>query len=1031
MIKEPGITMKKEQLRWPLLIIITSVIGILFYIGLNRLKFDTDIAKSLPGNDPVLEDARYVIDNHPVQDRIVIDISHKEADMDLLVEAAQLVEEELQKSKYFSEVGMGKMREIMPELLFHTVKNLPMLLTQKELEEKIAPLLKPEKVREIFAKNLEQLSSLEGIGQAEMITRDPLGIKNVALAKLAHLAPSNNVQIYRDQLLSSDGKHLLVMAEPAGSSTDSVLARNINNTMNTTIEQIDKKYGKGVIKISPVGGYRAALDNEEIAKKDTQKAILFATLGIALMLILAFPRPIIGLLSLVPAIVGAMMALFVYSLFTQKISILAVGFGGAIISITVDHGIAYLLFLDRPYETSGRYAAKEVWSVGLLATLTTVGAFSSLFISGFSILTQIGRFAALGISFSFIFVHTIFPILFPVMPAVKRERKLPLQNFVNKFALSGKKYKAYGALLFAVVMLFFAKPEFQVSLSSMNTVSKETLAAEQLVKEVWGDIFSKIFIATEAKSIQELQDNGDKLVSMLEADIVSGSLESAFVPSMIFPGTERLQSNFQAWKTFWSRERVQNLKNSIRRASQEFGFSVSGFDPFFKNIALKEKNAIPLSETYHQLLGIAKTGDEKAWIQFSTLTPGKTYNKEQFFDKYSASGKATVFDPGLFTERLGSILSDTFVKMVIIIGISVIILLFMFFFDWKITLITLAPISFALVSTLGTLKLIGHPLDIPGLMLSIIIIGMGIDYSLFFVRSYQRYRDENSTAMGLIRMAVFLASISTLIGFGVLLTAEHSLLRSAGITSLLGIGYSLIGAFTILPPVLSRFYSTPELALEPAEPVQAGSRKHQKRVFARYKHMEAYPRLFSYFKIRFDPMFPRLADFLNNPETIIDIGTGYAVPAAWILELYPNARVYGLEPQTERVRIAARIIRNQGQVEQDKTPVIPPAPKAADTALMLDMIHYIPGEELQLTFDKLCSNLAPGGTLVLRATVPSEKRVPWERWIEEIRNKVGKNRTYFRSSEKIETMLAAAKFEITLIEPGPNREETWFIAKKL
>ena len=164
-----------------------------------------------------------------------------------------------------------------------------------------------------------------------------------------------------------------------------------------------------------------------------------------------------------------MTAFFVFSLIHDSISLMVLGFGGAIISISVDHGIAYLMFLDRPYKTYGKEASQEVRAVGLVAALTTIGAFAALNFSGFPILEQLGQFTALGISFSFIFVHTVFPVIFPEMPAA-RSRRMPLQNLVNKLAGAGKK-GALAALIFAVVMLFFAKPDFNVSLSSMNTVS--------------------------------------------------------------------------------------------------------------------------------------------------------------------------------------------------------------------------------------------------------------------------------------------------------------------------------------------------------------------------------------------------------------------------------------------------------------------------------------------------------------------------------------------------------------------------------
>ena len=118
----------------------------------------------------------------------------------------------------------------------------------------------------------------------------------------------------------------------------------------------------------------------------------FSTVAVALLLLGAFPRPLIGLLALLPAFAGTMFAVFVYSLFNRSISLLAVGFGGAIVSFTVDYGIAYLLFLDRPHETRGFEASREVWSLGLIAMLTTAVSFAALSLSGFPALAEIGLF---------------------------------------------------------------------------------------------------------------------------------------------------------------------------------------------------------------------------------------------------------------------------------------------------------------------------------------------------------------------------------------------------------------------------------------------------------------------------------------------------------------------------------------------------------------------------------------------------------------------------------------------------------------
>ncbi len=1022
---------KKIYFNLPLIILIAAVVAGLAGIGLYRIEIDTDIIGTLPVHDPVISDARYVIMNHPAQDQLVIDVSHQKQDQDILVEAGQFLEKKLMESGLFKSAGMKEIQNIIPELIFYIMENLPVLFTERDLNTHIKPLLEPAKVRKKLEENFSNLLNLEGIGQSELISRDPLGFRNIVLTRLSHLFPSQNAQFYRGQLLSSDGRHLLLIARPATSGTDTTFARQATKLINNLSKQINEQYADQGYKftLTPVGAYRAALDNELMAKGDIKKVILFSMLGIAFLLIIAFPRPYIGLLSFLPAIAGTCIAFFIFSLLNKSISILTIGFGGAIISITVDHGIAYLLFLDRPHETSGKEAAREIWAVGLLSALTTVGAFSVLCVSGFPVLAQIGQFAALGIAFSFLFVHTVFPLMFPCMPPVKKQRALPLKGIVSKLALSGGKYKAWAALAFAVIMFCFAKPEFHVDLRSMNTVSKETKAAETLVATIWGNIFSRIFLMTEGSSVKELQRKSDRLSGLLEQEVLSGTLLSAFIPSMVFPGEKKGKENFSAWKNFWNKNKVKALKDTIKQTSLDLGFAADAFNPFFNTISKPDYSHSDIPERFYSIVGISgnKNPAGPAWIQFSTITSGRTYNAESFHLKYASTQMVRLFDPNFFSERLGKLLSSTFTKMVMIIGISVVILMFIFFLDLTLTVVALTPILFAFVCTLGTLKLIGHPLDIPALMLSIVVMGMGIDYSLFFVRSYQRYFDEYHTSLGLIRMAVFLASVSTLIGFGVLNFADHSMLKSAGLTSFLGIGYSLIGAFTILPPVLKYLFTYKKL---PTENIKPGSKKHLTRIAKQYRHMEASVRLFVRFKIMFDPMFTELFKFIKSPEKIIDINTGYGLCAVCLLEVYPKAKVYGIEPDGHRARISSKVIGQRGHINCARAPDIPQTEDPVDCALMIDAIQYLKDDELKLTLKRLKGKLCPGGSLLLRAASPINKAVSRMACCENMWHKIIGKKPCHRSAEEIKQLLLKSGFEIEAVKPsGSGRKKYWVFAK--
>jgi SAM-dependent methyltransferase len=215
----------------------------------------------------------------------------------------------------------------------------------------------------------------------------------------------------------------------------------------------------------------------------------------------------------------------------------------------------------------------------------------------------------------------------------------------------------------------------------------------------------------------------------------------------------------------------------------------------------------------------------------------------------------------------------------------------------------------------------------------------------------------------------------------------------------------------------------------PPETLEAGSRRHTERTLLRYSTVEATPRLFARWKIRLDPMFPRLATFIKDPRRILDIGCGYAVPSVWLLELFPAATVCGLDPDEERVRVARSALGSRGDVRTGRAPDLADLPDRADTALVLDIIHMLGDNDLRETLTILHGKLLSGGRLVIRATIPRACHTPWMRRLEEFRLRRHRLPPHYRTCEALETMIRAAGFQIETVEPAaPRSEEWWFIA---
>ncbi len=1021
-------------IRWKVVVLVILIFAGIYVAGERNLHVETDITKGLPKQDHVIADARYIITHYPVFDRVFIDIGLTKGDSDtgILVKAAAYMQRGLQISGLFKEVGLGSSANALPLLLSRVVSNLPSLFSREELERKVLPLLSDGSVSSRLQHDMNTLQGLEGLGQAGLIAHDPLGLRNLVLARMGALMPVHDATISDGFIMSKDRRHILIIAEPAQQATDNVFARKINTLINSLIAAMDQQVAgsAGQITVTPIGSYRAAIDNEKVAKRDTMRVVLLSTLGIALLLLISFPRWYIGLMALIPAVAGTAAALLVMSLLRHSMSLLAIGFGGAIISMNVDYGIAYLMFLDQAVATSGTYASRQSFWVGLGASFTTVGSFLALSFSGFPILAEIGWFTAIGTLLSFAFVHTIFPLVFHRMSPARREGIMPMAKMTSRLASSSGWSALIVTVVFGLVMAFFARPGVRADIQAMNNESASTHKAENTVMQTWGNILSgATYVLMQGHSANALQDRADDLHTFIREQKSVGMVHAGFSLSSLFPGEALAQKHEAAWKAFWTTDRIKALRETISRAASLTGFSRNAFDPFFTILGAPKPPDTIIPPELYQLLGVSRSRDNNEWMMISAIQPGPAYNPKVFYTDLSAEGIGKMLDADWFTKRLSDLLFNMFVRMGILCGVGLVVVLIFYFMDMVLVALALVPVAFALVCAFATYHLLHIPLDIPSLLLVVIVFGMGSDYPIYFIGAYQRYFDEHDPSMRPLRAAVFLNAGSTITGLGVLAFAGHTMLRSAGLSMVLGLCYALIGTVAILPPLLRLIY-TPRVG-RIGQGVTAGSREHRTGTLSAYRYMETYVRMFARFKIKLDPMFERLAGFVRPHDRVMDIGCGYGVPGAWLIHLYPGVSLFGIEPNADRVRVAQRAWGHRGTAVQGRAPDVPVSEGSYDTVLMLDMIHYIPDTELMHTLAAVASCLRPGGLLVIRATVPSSKYVPWERWLEQVKLRARGQRYYFRSQDKVTEIVTTAGFEpVYTGESAKGREETWFVFQK-
>lgn len=142
-------------------------------------------------------------------------------------------------------------------------------------------------------------------------------------------------------------------------------------------------------------------------------------------------------------------------------------------------------------------------------------------------------------------------------------------------------------------------------------------------------------------------------------------------------------------------------------------------------------------------------------------------------------------------------------------------------------------------------------------------------------------------------------------------------------------------------------------------------------------------------KLRYDPVYRRLLDegLLPRPGRLVDLGCGRGILLALLsspVEEWRNApphsecatavrvrhvpplgtQLLGIELDPRLVRVARRALAGAATVEQGDLATCP-IPACA-TAVLLDVLHYLPATAQEALLDRVVASLGPRGVLMLR-----------------------------------------------------------------
>ncbi|MBT5551236.1 MAG: MMPL family transporter [Nitrospina sp.] len=149
------------------------------------------------------------------------------------------------------------------------------------------------------------------------------------------------------------------------------------------------------------------------------------------------------------------------------------------------------------------------------------------------------------------------------------------------------------------------------------------------------------------------------------------------------------------------------------------------------------------------------------------------------------------------------LMTEGYVKGGLYAMTAIIIYLFFMFRNVRTVFFVLLPVIAGSVWTVGVMDVIGLKLNMANLVILPLILGIGVVNGIHITHRYREEEDKNASVLGKSTgQAVLLSSLTTMMGFGSMMVADHYGVFSLGLVLSLGVFNCLLASVTFLPALL-------------------------------------------------------------------------------------------------------------------------------------------------------------------------------------------------------------------------------------
>lgn len=532
-----------------------------------------------------------------------------------------------------------------------------------------------------------------------------------------------------------------------------------------------------------------SVETRDVITRDARNLSIVATTAVVAFLLAAFRSVTLLALVLVPLLAGVVTATAAVLLVFGNIHGVTLAFGITLIGVAVDYPIHFFSHL-RGGRAEAEASIRGIWPTLALGVLSTIIAYVVLVLSEFTGLKQLGVFTVVGLLAAAAVTRWLLPFLVPRQLVIGGGLAGVHRGLCRVGgALSGKgPWTLLLIPLAALVVALTDTPLRNLDVDSLSPIGQERRDEDRALRNDLGFWYGGKLAVVVAPDAEGALVRSELLSSELDTLVEEGVITRYDMAARFLPSQARQARQLAAIPD----QPVLRARLDVAMADSPFRKDV--FDDFVEQAAkAREREPLTVDSLSDSQMGERLKAllfeQDGLWIAPILLHGVDDESALARLDRTWDDGSQTMYVN--IKARATSVLSVAIDHVIPLMGFGVVaiyLLLALAYRSLVRPLRVLLPTLCAVAVTLAALNLAGVSLTLMHLVSMLLIVGLGLDYALFYNRLSEDAGEWHTTFK-----ALWVSSFTTVMVFGMLFYSNTPPLQAIGLT--VGIGALLCLVF--------------------------------------------------------------------------------------------------------------------------------------------------------------------------------------------------------------------------------------------